>query len=222
MSPGISMPKRLVHGLCLEHHGPAQISKRRFGDDAIERCAGQCADGVEADVAPELEPDIPAHILAHRRLEARTDERLAQRLCTRRAAAIRFAEDESLQGVVNDDARLSHLAGGLDHAADGTLGPYGVPLPVADIHGSDTASIEAAAALVEVPPRDAVHRGHHGGGSSKERREVRRTGVCLMRFQRANHEILMTVLPGIVARRYARHSLPAVYPEYEPALANGL
>jgi hypothetical protein len=210
----------LVYGLGLEHHALAQASKRRIGDDSIERRPGQCADGIEADVAPQLEPDVPAHLLAHRRFEAGVDEGLAQGCDPRRAAAVRLAQNESVERVVHDDARLGHLACRFDDAADGTLRSDGVPLPVVQIHGREAATLEAAAALVEVPPGDPVHRRDHGGRRTEERSEVRRSGIRLMRLERADHEILVSELARVLARRQARNFLGALGPELEAMLSD--
>ena len=53
--------------------------QRGIAHDRVDGRAGQCADGIEADVAPELEPDVPADIVADRRLEPGCRQRGAKR-----------------------------------------------------------------------------------------------------------------------------------------------
>ena len=113
------------------------------------------------------------------------------------------------------------LTGGIDDAADGALGSNRVPLRGAGIDTLQMMAVERAALLVEIPPGNAVHRGQNGGARAEERSERARAGVGLLRFQRADHDVLRTKRGGVVARRQVYRARLSVYDQLEPAAPNG-
>src|SRR6185437_9513808 len=113
-----------------------------IADDAVERGAGQRADGIQAHIAPQLQPDVPADIVAHGRVESRRGQGLAEREHPARAAAIGLANDETVEIVMRDHPRRDDLTGRLDHAPYGAMRLQRMPLPAARVHRLEMTPLE--------------------------------------------------------------------------------
>lgn len=82
--------------------------------------------------------------------------------------------------------------------------------------------LETSAVLIEVPPRNSVHRRKHRSRRPEERREVGRARVCLMRFKGTNHDILKTKPLWVLVRSDLRDFFASCDSQYQSALLNGL
>jgi hypothetical protein len=129
----------------------------------------------------------------------------------RSEGAVGFADSEAFEQAMFDHSGRHDLAGGIDDAADGALRSNRVPLRGAGIDAFQMMAIQRAALLVEIPPRNAVHRCENGGARTEERSERARAGVGLLRLQRADHDVLRAKRRGVVACRQVYRARPSLH-----------
>ena len=108
----------------------------------------------------------------------------------------------------------------VDDAADRPFRPDRLPLDAARIDGFEARAGERAAVLVEIPPRDAVGRRHHGGLRAQHRRHFRRDGGRRVGLDGDDHRILRAGLRRIVGRGRPADPLPAVDMQHDAVLAD--
>ena len=222
MSSGISTPSARQTAFAFQHRGNADRAQLGLRGDPIQPRIGQRRDRIEAHIAPELQPDVPADAFAHRRFKAGGYHRRREGRHAFRPAAVRLAQREAVEMVMLDNARTHGLAGGIDHASDGALRTDQLPLPRARVDRFERPALQRSAVLVEIPPRNTVHRRDEGGVVAQKGREERSAFVRLLRLERADHVVLRTELARIVARRNARDLFLAFDPEPEPAFPDCL
>src|SRR5690606_9940259 len=75
--------------------------------------------------------------------------------------AARFAQSEAIAVDMPDDTGLDHLAGGIDDAADDTLGPDALPLPPVRVDSVEPVVAPRPIKAVEVPPGHAIDAPDH-------------------------------------------------------------
>jgi hypothetical protein len=106
----------------------------------------------------QLEPDVPADRVADRRIESCRNQGIAQRQDAVRGRAVGLADVEAFVQLMFDHPGRHDLACGIDDAADGALRSNRVPLRGAGIDTFQVTAVQRTSLLVEVPPRNAVHR----------------------------------------------------------------
>src|ERR1700736_2202962 len=82
--------------------------------------------------------------------------------------------------------------------------------------------LETSAVCIEIPPRNSIHRRKHRSRRPEQRREVGRAGICLMRFQGTNHDVLKTKALGVLVRSDLRDFFASSDSQYQSALLDGL
>ncbi len=152
----------------LERAGGGQVIEH-----LAERGAGEQADRIVGGVEGELGPDLGADVLAHRCLEGRGREHGGDGADAGRERAVGLAERKAVAVDVLDHAGLGHAHRGIDHAADGMLGPDQAPERSARIHRGQRRVDAARRGAEEIPPGETVADGDHGRGRPEQRAELR-------------------------------------------------
>src|ERR1700720_1885466 len=149
----------IAYRLCFMHAVDAQSAQARRIGDTIECRQRKSANRIEADIAPQFEPNAIANILSDRRIEIRCAHDFAESLYPLRFRSIGLTQNEPIELVMFYHSRLDDLASWIDDATNCPLWSDRLPLKSLRIHGPQVRSFERAAFLVEIPPRNAVHRG---------------------------------------------------------------